>query len=376
MAEDDDDSQKTEDPTHKKLEDARKKGQLPSSREVNSFFLMLAMAGILLGFLPNVTPRLIPNLTPFLSAADDFPMGEGAFISITSDLLSNIASIIFPMFLIAMVAALAGGAIQSKLNFSTDPIKPKWERISPMKGLKKLFSMRSVVEFLKGILKIAVVGIVGWYAVEPHVTGLRVLATKETSESIMFLMTLTSRMITGMLSILFLIAIGDYLYQRHEYMKNLRMTKQEIKEEYKQQEGDPHVKQKVRQLRMERARKRMMAAVPNADVIITNPTHFAVALQYDEQTMSAPTIIAKGSDKVALKIREIAEQNKIPVMRNPPLARALYDNGEVDKEIPLEHYQAVAKIIGYVYKLRGKNVLRRPTGDKNSTSGKPKNLRL
>lgn len=374
MSEDQDESQKTEEPTHKKLEDARKKGQLPASREVNSFFVMMGMAAMLLIVMPHISPALVQNMTPFLEAADDIPMGEGAYIRITKELLGNIAVLIVPMFIIAMVAALAGGGLQSKFNVSTDPITPKFERISPMKGLKKLFSMRSVIEFIKGILKITIVGWVAWNAVEPNMQGLRVLTMKSVPDAMEFTITLATRMIMGVLSILFLVAIGDYLYQRYEYIKNLRMTKQEIKEEYKQQEGDPHIKQKVRQLRMERARKRMMAAVPSSDVVITNPTHYAIALKYDEGSMSAPTIVAKGTDKVALRIREIAEQNKIPVMRNPPLARALYDNGELDQEIPLQHYQAVAKIIGYVYKLRGKNV-KRPTSQ--NTSGKPpKNLKL
>lgn len=373
MSEDDDDSQKTEEPTHKKLEDARKKGQLPASREINSFFIMLAMAAIVLGIIPKLIPDFTQGMVPFLEAAHDFPMGEGAFIRTTKNLLGNIAVLMIPIFIIAMVAALAGGGLQSKFNFSAEPLKPSLERISPMKGLKKMFSMRSVVELLKGILKITVVAIVGWNAIKPNMEGLRVLPMKDIPDAMSFMMTLVARMITGILSVLFLVAIADYLYQRFEYIKNLRMTKQEIKEEYKQQEGDPHVKQKVRQLRMERARKRMMAAVPNSDVVITNPTHYAVALRYDEGTMSAPTIVAKGTDKVALKIREIAEQNKIPVMRNPPLARALFDNGEIDKEIPLDHYQAVAKIIGYVYKMRGKHVLRKPMekkGGNNTTSGK------
>jgi flagellar biosynthesis protein FlhB len=384
MAEDDDDSQKTEDPTHKKLEDARKKGQLPASREVNSFFIMLAMALIVLAIIPHATPQFTRSMLPFFEAAHDFPMGEGAFIQMTKQLLGSLSLVMLPIFIIAMVAALAGGGLQSKFNFSAEPLKPSFERISPMKGLKKLFSMRSVIELIKGIIKITVVAMVGWHAISPNIEGLRVLPMKDIPDAMNFMMTLVTRMIIGILSILFLIAIGDYLYQRYEYIKNLRMTKQEIKEEYKQQEGDPHVKQKVRQLRMERARKRMMAAVPNSDVVITNPTHYAVALRYDEGTMNAPTIVAKGTDKVALKIRELAEQNKIPVMRNPPLARALFDNGEIDAEIPLDHYQAVAKIIGYVYKLRGKHVLRKPMDSKagarntnnDPTSGKSKKLRL
>jgi flagellar biosynthetic protein FlhB len=164
------------------------------------------------------------------------------------------------------------------------------------------------------------------------------------------------KMLIAACIILFMLSIFDYFYQRFIFMKQMRMTKQETKDEYKQQEGDPHIKGKLRQIRRDKARKRMMAAVPQADVIVTNPTHYAVALKYDSTTMPAPKVLAKGTDAVALRIREMAEKHKIPVMRNPPLARVLYDTTEIDEEIPVEHYQAVAKIIGYVYKLKGKTI--------------------
>lgn len=359
MSEDNDDSQKTEEPTHKRLEDARKKGNLPSSREVNSFFMMLGFAMLVLGLAPSTSKEFLVLLKSFIEAPHDIPMGEGAFIDITGTLLGKVALLMLGPFILAMVAALAGGAIQSKFNFSTEPMMPKFERISPMKGIERLFSMRSVVELLKGILKITIVGVVAYKAIEPNLEGLRQLPFKDIPDALSFLMTNVSRMLQGVVAVLFLIAIFDYLYQRHEYMKNLRMSKQELKEEYKQQEGDPHIKQKLRAIRMEKARKRMMAAVPDSDVVITNPTHYAVALKYDEATMNAPMIVAKGTDDVALRIRKLAEENKVPIMRNPPLARALYDNGELDKEVPIQHYQAVAKVIGYIYKLRGR-VLRAP----------------
>ncbi len=363
MSEDSDDSQKTEDPTHKRLEDARKKGNLPSSREVNSFFVMLGFAMLVLGLAPNLAPDFIVLLKVFIESPEDFPMGEGAFISTTRSALAKVGILMLAPLILAMVAALAGGALQSKFNFSTEPLKPKLERISIMKGIGRLFSMRSVVELFKGILKITVVGVVAYKAVAPNLNGLRQLPYKDIPDSLAFLMENATRMLQGVIATLFLIAVFDYLYQRYEYIKNLRMSKQELKEEYKQQEGDPHIKQKLRAIRMEKARKRMMAAVPNSDVVITNPTHYAIALQYDEATMNAPIVVAKGKDDVALRIRKIAEENKVPIMRNPPLARALFDNADIDKEVPIQHYQAVAKVIGYIYKMRGK-ALRPPTKKK------------
>ena len=214
--------------------------------------------------------------------------------------------------------------------------------------------MRSVVEFIKSLLKITIVGSVAYIVVHPNIDYVRLMPDEDIQDIMHYLGAVTGKMLIGVTTVMFLIAALDYFYQRFEYMKNMRMTKQEIKDEYRQQEGDPHIKQKLRAIRRDRVRKRMMAEVPKSDVVITNPTHFAVALKYDEATMQAPKVLAKGKDKVALRIREIAEENKIPIVRNPPLARALYDNAEIDKEIPIEQYQAVAKVIGYVYKIKGK----------------------
>jgi flagellar biosynthetic protein FlhB len=179
------------------------------------------------------------------------------------------------------------------------------------------------------------------------------------------------KVLTAICIFLFLLAIIDYLYQRFNILKSLRMSKHELKEEYKQQEGDPHVKQRLRALRRERAQKRMMANVPKADVIITNPTHYAIALKYDAATMQAPVLLAKGADEVAARIREKAGEHKIPIIRNPPLARILYDTTDVDDEIPIEHYQAVAKIIGYVYRLKGKGPKEPPTKGKGGKGNVP-----
>ena len=223
-----------------------------------------------------------------------------------------------------------------------------------MAGAKRLFSLKSVVEFLKGVAKITIVGAIATMLMLPSFEGLDQIVRMEIGGAANLLHALVSKLLFGVLAVVTIIAAIDFLYQRFEHMKQMRMSRQEIKDEYKQTEGDPVIKQRLRQVRQERARQRTMAAVPDASVIITNPTHFAVALKYELDDMEAPVLIAKGQDFLALKIREVAEEHDIPIVENPPVARALYANVEVDQEIPQEHFKAVAEIIGYVFRLKGK----------------------
>jgi flagellar biosynthetic protein FlhB len=354
-----DDSQKTEDPSQKRLEDARKKGQIPYSREALNFAMLLALSFLILGALPTLLMRLKTVLFPFIHKPEDFPVDAGGLRLTLWYLIGDVGLVMAVPFALTVVAALVAGGGQTRFNISGERIVPKWEKISPMKGLKRLFSLRNMVEFIKGCLKITLVGVIAYLAVEPSLPYLRILPSYTLEKVLAFVLSLAGRIVVGVTIALFLIALFDYLYQRFEYMKNLRMTKQEVKDEYKQQEGDPTIKAKIRQIRSERARKRMMANVPKADVIITNPTHYAIALAYDSASMKAPVVLAKGKDKVALRIKEMGENHRIPVFRNPPVARALFDTAEIDAEIPLEHYAAVAKIIGYVYKMKGKMPKRR-----------------
>jgi flagellar biosynthesis protein FlhB len=349
-----DDSQKTEDPSQKRLEDARKKGQIPYSREVLNFAMLLALCFFIMAALPTLLERIKTILFPFIHKPEDFSVNAGGLRLTIWYLLGNVGLVMLVPFALTVVAALVAGGAQTRFNMSSDRITPKWEKISPMKGLKRLFSMRNLVEFVKGCLKITLVGMIAYFAVESSLATLRVLPAYSSEKMLAFTLALAGRIVVGVTIALFLIAMFDYFYQRFEFLKNLRMTKQEVKDEYKQQEGDPTIKAKIRQIRSERARKRMMANVPKADVIITNPTHYAIALAYDSASMKAPMVLAKGKDKVALRIKEMGENHRIPIFRNPPVARALFDTAEIDAEIPLEHYAAVAKIIGYVYKMKGK----------------------
>ena len=350
----DDDAQKTEEPTQHKLDEAQKKGQVVSSREINHFFVILSLAIVLGWLLPDVLVDTQRVLERFIVSPEDIPFDESSLKDVFVETSIAILGIIAGPVAIIMVLALAGGGLQNKFLFATERIKPKFEKINPFKGAKKLFSMKSIVEFIKGLIKITLVGAVAVMAIWPEMGRLETLPTYEIEQVMLLMQGLASDILIGVCSVLFLIAIFDYVYQRFDFMKSMRMSKQEIRDEYKQQEGDPHIKSKLKQIRAEKAKQRMMANVPKADVIITNPTHYAVALTYETGLMQAPILIAKGVDNVAFRIRDVAKENDIPIVENPPLARALHASVELDQEIPYEHYKAVAEVIGYVYRLKGK----------------------
>ncbi|NBX04158.1 MAG: flagellar biosynthesis protein FlhB [Alphaproteobacteria bacterium] len=349
-----DDEQKTEDPTQKRLDDAVQKGNIPNSKEVGSFFMVLALAITVAWFAPMMLRSAGALLSPFISDADSMPTDPKGLGDLLRHVVFGGMAIIAGPLVAAIVAALAGGMLQNGLVISGESIVPKLSKISPMAGFGRIFSMRSLVEFFKNILKISIVGYVAFVVVYPDLPQLNKLPDMTTEAMLALLLIMAKHLVIGVAIAMFFIAIFDVVYQRLKYIKSLRMTKQEIKDEYKQSEGDPMIKGRLRRLRMERAKNRMMAEVPTADVVITNPTHFAVALTYDTGKMQAPLVVAKGQDLIALKIREIAEANKVPIVENPPLARALFSSAELNEEIPQVHYEAVAKVISYVYQLKGK----------------------
>ena len=349
-----DDEQKTEEPTQKRLDEAIKKGNIANSREVGGFLMMFALALTVAWFAPYMMKSTGHLLSRFIEDAGTLPADKNGLAELLKQTIYGGLGVIVGPLVAATVAAIAGGLLQNGLVISSEPLIPKFSKISPAAGLKRLFSMRSVVELIKNLLKITVVSVIAYTSVYPELGHLRQLPDTTTEGMLIFLAMLAKRVVIGAAIVMFFIAIMDVIYQRFQYMKSLRMTKQEIKDEYKQSEGDPMIKARLRRLRQERAKKRMMSAVPKADVVITNPTHFAVALTYDTKSMDAPMVVAKGQDLIALKIREIAEKNGVPIVENPPLARALYSSAEIDKEIPYNHYEAVAKVISYVYQLKGK----------------------
>lgn len=352
--EEQDESQKTEDPTPKKLEEARKKGQVPLSREVNNWVMLLAGTLVVLAIGPPAMRNLTIHLRSYLEHAHALPGVPGGFSVVIGQSFTEILGILLLPLLLLLAAAFLGPFVQIGPLFSAETIKPDLSKISPMAGFKRLFSMRSLMEFAKGILKLGIVGFVGvlllypFFGVIDNTVGISIKAMLGDMSGMIF------RLMAGILVVLFVVAVVDLIYQRYEHHKKMRMTKQELKDEYKQSEGDPHVKSKLRQLRQEKARARMMQAVPEADVVITNPTHFAIALKYDPDTMQAPIVVAKGVDDVALRIREIANDNDVTIVENKPLARVLFDTVDLDAPIPAEHYQAVAEVISYVFRLKGK----------------------
>lgn len=357
MAEGDDkpdDASKTEDPTPKKLEEARKRGQVAQSRDLNTWIMLLA-ATLLIG---TATPYMFSDLTGFLkeylAQAHTIPGTPGGIGIILTETARHALTATFVVFLALLVSALIGPLMQVGPLIAPEVLKPDLSKISPMKGFGRLFSLKSIVEFIKGILKITAIGTIGFVMVYPYLDGAEHSIDMTPLETLDEIKLLALRMMTGILVALLAIALADFLFQKWEFNKQMRMTKQEVKDEYKQTEGDPFVKGRLKQIRMERARQRMMQNVPKADVVITNPTHFSVALQYDTEIAEAPVVIAKGIDELALRIRTVATEHDIILFENPPLARTLYDTVDLDQPIPEELYKAVAEVISYVYKKQGK----------------------
>ncbi|HXQ51241.1 MAG TPA: flagellar biosynthesis protein FlhB [Stellaceae bacterium] len=353
MAQNADDGQKTEDPSQRKLDRARDEGQVAQSREINTWF-MLGTAGLILLFLAPSTARAVSHALAAFVEPGRFIAADGIMWGAVASTLRGVAiSVALPLGLL-MLAAVVATVAQTGFVFATEKLRFDLGHISPASGAKRLFSLRSLVEMLKSLAKVAVVGAVAVMMLRGEVDRIAGLATLSPEDALGIIEHLMLRLLVGVLSVLTLLAGMDYVYQRLQHIRSLRMTKREVKDEQKQSEGDPLIRGRLRQIRMDRARRRMMAAVPGASVVITNPTHYAVALKYELGAAGAPKVVAKGSDLIALRIREIAAENDVPVVENPPLARALHASVEIDREIPPEHYKAVAEIIGYVFRLKGK----------------------
>ncbi|MAF98465.1 MAG: flagellar biosynthesis protein FlhB [Micavibrio sp.] len=354
MAGDDqtDDSQKTEEPTQKRLDEARKKGQVPLSREVNNWVILLCATIMVAVVAPHLFSQVNEIASSYLEHAHQAPRGFEDVSALLRDGVLRVMAILALPFLILMVVAFFAPFLQVGPLFALESIKPSMDKISIVKGFGRLFSKRSLMEFLKGLLKICVVGVVGAVILYPyfgtleHMIGLPLIVMMEE------LQMLVVRMLIGMLVVHIIIAVIDLSYQRMDHHKKMMMSRQEVREEYKQTEGDPHVRARLRQLRSEKARTRMMQNVPTADVVITNPTHYSIALKYDPDTMEAPLCVAKGIDEVALRIREVATEHDIMLYEDRPLARSLYDLVEVDEAIPYTQYKAVAEVISFVFKSR------------------------
>ena len=352
MADQQDDTEKSEEPTQKRLDEALERGDVVKSQEVNTWFVLGAATLILLSFSGQMSSGLNGLLRGLLANAHAIPADGRGLIAVMQQLgIGTIAAVALPLGILAL-AAIAGNMVQHRLVWSGESLKPKLSKISPGAGFKRLFSKIALMNFVKGLIKLALVGAIMTMILWPKRHQLDGLVTMDPAVVLLLTRALSLDVLGAVVAVLAIIAAADYLFQYRQWYNRLKMSLQELKEEFKQTDGDPHIKAKIRQLRVERMKKRMMAAVPQASVIITNPTHYAVALQYD-RGMGAPVCLAKGLDNIALKIREVAAKHNIPIVENPPLARALHATVEIDEEVPPEHYKAVAEVIGYVMRLKG-----------------------
>jgi flagellar biosynthetic protein FlhB len=354
MAEDQDKSQQTEEPTAKRLEQAREHGDTVKSSELSTFILLGGGTLAIAMFGKYTAMGLGRALSFFLQQPDAISVDGAGLSAVARLLLPQLAWTVAPFFVVMMVAGLAGHVLQSRPTISFDKIAPDFSKVSPLAGFKRLFGAEGWMNLVKGLAKIAIVGIAIWTQLWPERGFLESMLNQSTAAVVGDMSRLLFKVLMASLAALAVIAGFDYFWQRMRWLSRNRMSKQEIKEEYRQNEGDPTIKAKIRQLRHERAKKRMMAQVPQATVVIMNPTHFAVALKYESGKMAAPVCVAKGVDALALRIRAVAEENDVPVVENPPLARALHAAVEIDEPVPPEHFKAVAQVIGYVMRLQGK----------------------
>lgn len=360
MADEQDESSKTEEASERKLERAREEGNVPLSMEVKSWFMLFAALMMLWGLAPFVMERTAAIAFKFIERPAELPVDPLGLRDLLRETSFELfVTLLLPLSLFLVLAA-ASALVQIGFLYAPKRMEIKWERINLFANAKEFITKAKIVDMLKGILKITAVGYAGWLIVKPRILDILNTSSFDIESILALVYKLLLLILLTMVMIVFVIAFADYFYQKFSYLKRQRMTKQEVKDEYKQMEGDPQVKMRLRSIRMERLRKRMMANVPKASVVVTNPTHFAVALRYEpEEGMEAPVVVAKGQDFIALKIREIAEANAVPIVENPPLARALFASVEIDEPIPTEHYAAVAEVIKYVYQLKGKTLPQR-----------------
>jgi flagellar biosynthesis protein FlhB len=348
---DEGDEDKTEDPTQKRLDEALERGDVVKSQELNTWFVIAGGTLILSTFSSSIGSGILVPLRNLIANSWMIHTDGPGLLALTQSLgYAVVAAIGLPLLMLAL-AAIAGNMLQHRLVWSAEQLKPKLSKISPASGAKRIFGKQAAVNFGKGLFKLAALGAVMTAILWPERERLESLVRFDPTVLLGVTSSMTVHLLGAVVAMLAVVAIADYLFQYRQWYERQKMSVQEMKEEFKQSEGDPHVKGKIKQLRQARMKKRMMAAVPKASVIITNPTHYSVALSY-ERGMSAPVCVAKGVDNIAFKIREIARAHDIPIIENVPLARALYATVEIDAEIPVEHYHAVAEIIGYVMGLK------------------------
>lgn len=348
---DEDKESKTQDPTQKRLDDALEKGDVAKSQEVNTWFVIAGSTLLLSSFSGSISTGIEVPMRNLLMNAHQIRVDGPGLLSLLGNIELMLIGVLGVPLLMLLIAGICSNLIQHRLVFSSEPLVPKFSKISPAAGFARLFGKQAGANFLKGLFKVIALGTVMTLVLWPERHRLDAMVRFDPISILNVTRTIAVQLMGTVVAMLAVVATLDYLFQYRQWFERQKMSLEEIKEEYKQSEGDPHIKGRIRQIRHARMKKRMMAAVPTASVIITNPTHYAVALKY-ERGMPAPVCVAKGVDALALKIREIATASRVPIVENVPLARALHASVEVDDEIPVEHYHAVAEVIGYVMKLR------------------------
>jgi flagellar biosynthetic protein FlhB len=351
MAEEAGDADKTEEPTQKRLEEALKRGDVVKSQEVNTWFVIAGAALVLMAFSGTMGRDLTTTMRGLIANSYDISVDGPALPRLFQKIGSEMIAAVAIPFLILLLAALGGNMIQHRLVWSFEALTPKLSKISPAAGAKRLFSKQALANLGKGLIKLVLVGSVLTALMWPERGRLEALTRSDPSFIMSLSLSLTLKLLGSVVAMLAVVAAADYLFQYRQWYERQKMSLRELKEEFKQTEGDPAIKGRMKQVRQIRMRRRMMAAVPKATVVITNPTHYAIALEY-ERGMDAPICVAKGVDSIALKIREVAGKHSVPIVENPPLARALHATVQIDQQIPPEHYKAVAEVIGYVMRLR------------------------
>lgn len=352
--EDQDKDSKTEEASPKKLEDALKKGQVIHSKEVNNAFILSVLTIMIAWVLPVIFKFSVMKLRLIIEHAGDIKIDQGQVWNVMSAAITKAMISLSPLFIMVIAAIIFSAYIQQgQFTFAIESIQPKLSKISIFKGIERIFSQKNVVEFLKNITKVTLVGIFLFLIISGDIQELRIYQDMSIGLILLQFHSIINHVMICIAITSIILALVDYSYQRYNYYQELKMTKHEVKEEHKQLEGDPLIKKRIRELRMSRANNNIIENVPKADVIITNPTHFAIGIQYNEE-MIAPKIVVKGLDNLALKIREIAEEEDIPIVEDKPLARSLYYKADIDDYLPEEYYEQVAKIIGYVMSLKHK----------------------
>jgi flagellar biosynthetic protein FlhB len=348
-----DDRERTEAPTGRRRADARRKGQVARSQEVNTAVILLVSLGLFYFAGQSMVQQMITmvgNGIREVPAGDLTP--ESAYTLLVGWMVEFV-KLVGPFLGVLMVAGVGASVLQVGFLMSEEALSPKWERLNPMKGLKNLLSMRNLAELVKSPLKLLLIGGIAYLTIHQEATTLLQLGNAGPLQSFQLLSHITFLVLVRVAIALVFLALADYAFQHWQHEKSLRMTREEIKEELKQSEGDPMIRARVKSLQRQMAMRRMMAEVPKANVVVTNPTHLALALRYDEKTMRAPKVVAKGARLIAERIKEIAKQHGVPLVENKPLAQALFKSVTIGQEIPSAFYRAVAEILAYVYALKG-----------------------